>query len=351
MSEVLFSITENGVATITLNRPKAINSLNYQMIVSIKSKLIQWEDDPAIRIVILQGAGEKGFCAGGDIKTLYQSKESEAAFKQSIQFFQEEYKTDQLVANFPKPILACLDGIVMGGGIGLSQGASHRIVTERTKWAMPEMNIGFFPDVGAAYFLNKAPGQIGRYLALTAKVLKASDVIYANSADAFIPSESLNSLFELINKTDWHQDENPAAALDKIIHNFKREPEHTGKLASIQLEIDKHFAHSTVEEIIESLETDKSDFSLQTMKTLQSKSPVSLKVTLRQLIEGEMKTLRDCLDTDLTLAANFLRSEDFYEGVRSVVIDKDQNPQYNYKQLSEVSSMMVDSFFSTHSDL
>lgn len=345
MNEVLFSTNENGVATITLNRPKAINSLNYSMITLIKDKLLEWEKDPVIHLVILQGAGEKGFCAGGDIKTLYQSKENEAAYEQSIQFFKVEYETDRLVANFPKPIIACLDGIVMGGGIGLSQGASHRLVTERTKWAMPEMNIGFFPDVGAAYFLNQAPGHLGRYLALTANVINAADVLYTNGADAYIPSESLSALLDQINTTDWHKEENLAAALEKLLGNFTTEPEQEGKLASLQTEIDKHFAHSTIEEIVDSLAADKREFSAQTKEILQSKSPVSLKVTLKQLIEGETKSLKECLDMDLILAANFLQSEDFYEGVRSVVIDKDQNPQYNYKQLSDVSPSMIDSFF------
>ncbi|WP_339227441.1 enoyl-CoA hydratase/isomerase family protein [Oceanobacillus sp. FSL K6-2867] len=344
MNEVLFSTAKNGVATITLNRPKAINSLNHEMITSIKNMLFQWERDPAVQLIILQGAGEKGFCAGGDIKKLYQSKENETAFEGSMQFFQDEYETDQLVADFSKPILACLDGIVMGGGIGLSQGASHRIATERTKWSMPEMNIGFFPDVGAAYFLNKAPGHLGRYLALTANVLKASDVLYANGADAFIPSEHLTPLLEQINTIDWHKEQNQPAALDDVVQKFKSDPEE-GKLATLQRDIDKHFAYPTIEEIINSLEADNDDFSIQTRETLLSKSVVSLKVTLRQLIEGETKSLRECLDTDLIVAANFLRSEDFYEGVRSVVIDKDHNPKYIYKQLSEVSSSMVDSFF------
>lgn len=177
MTDVLFSTSDNGVATITLNRPKAINSLTYDMLLPIRQKLHEWDRNKDIHLVILKGAGSKGFCAGGDIKTLYQAKESPEALKAAESFFEEEYKTDHSVYQFSKPIVACLDGIVMGGGVGLTYGASLRIVTERTKWAMLEMNIGFFPDVGAAYFLNKAPGYVGRYVALTTKVLTATDVM------------------------------------------------------------------------------------------------------------------------------------------------------------------------------
>src|SRR5699024_10742568 len=154
--------------------------------------LQEWEENSSVQIVILQGSGSKGFCSGGDMKALHKAKHDTSVLREAEQFFSTEYQTDLLVAQFSKPIIALLDGIVMGGGIGLSYGASHRIVTERTKWAMPEMNIGFFPDVGAAYFLNKASGYIGRYLALTASVLKAGDVLHIHAADAFIPSEQLD---------------------------------------------------------------------------------------------------------------------------------------------------------------
>lgn len=345
MDEVLFAVNENGVATITLNRPKAINALTYGMLAPIREKLIAWDQDNRIRIVILKGSGSKGFCAGGDIKTLYQAKEQqEDALQAAEDFFAVEYQTDLLVSQFSKPIIASLDGVVMGGGVGLSYGASDRIVTERTKWAMPEMNIGFFPDVGAAYFLNKAPGYTGRYLALTATSLRATDVLYINGADHFIPSDRLLDLFSRIEATNWHG-ENTIEKLQQLLDSYTERPEANGKLANMQAKIDQHFSHNTVEKIIESLAADTSEFARKTRETLLSKSPVSLKVTLEQLMRGEGKTFEACLQTDFMLANNFMRHEDFFEGVRSVLIDKDQNPQYKYKQLADVPSELVDGFF------
>lgn len=344
MTDVLFSIRDNGVATITLNRPKAINSLTYDMLLPIRQKLHEWDRNEDICLVLLKSAGSKGFCAGGDIKTLYQAKESPEALKAAESFFEEEYKTDHSVYQFSKPIVACLDGIVMGGGVGLTYGASHRIVTESTKWAMPEMNIGFFPDVGAAYFLNKAPGYVGRYVALTAKVLTATDVMYINGADAFLQSDKLSALLAQIDRVDWHK-ENTESTLNQLIGTFSSRPTLEGKIAPFQSTIDQHFSYSTIDEIMESLSTDTSEFANRVKKELLLKSPISLKVTLKQLIDGEEKTLESCFQTDLILAKNFMKHDDFYEGVRSVLIDKDQNPSYQYSKTTDVSSSIVDSFF------
>src|SRR5690625_1477612 len=203
MDEVLFSTKENGVATITLNQPKSINALSYNMLLPIKQKLIDWEKDKEVSIVILKGAGSKGFCAGGDIKTLYQARQGQKEMQAAEQFFEEEYETDQLVSQFSKPIIACIDGIVMGGGVGLSIGASHRIVTERTKWAMPEMKIGFFPDVGASFFLNQMPGHVGRYLALTSKIVNAEDAISIGAADYLIHTENWGDLRKNLSEINW----------------------------------------------------------------------------------------------------------------------------------------------------
>ncbi|MBY7144278.1 enoyl-CoA hydratase/isomerase family protein [Virgibacillus sp. NKC19-3] len=345
MDDVLFSTSENGIATITLNQPKAINALTYHMLVPIRQKLMTWDQDDTVRIVILQGAGSKGFCAGGDIKTLYQArKQQQDALQAAEQFFAEEYKTDLLISQFSKPIIACLDGVVMGGGVGLSYGASHRIITERTKWSMPEMNIGFFPDVGAAYFLNKAPGYTGRYLALTASILRAADVLYINGADRFIPSNRLEDLLKELEKINWHT-ENTGEKLQHLLDKYTSHPEENGELANVQAKIDRHFSYDTVEKIIASLASDTSDFAVQTRETMVSKSPVSLKVTLEQLIRGEEKTLAECLQTDSILANNFIRHDDFFEGIRSVLIDKEKNQQYKYKRLADVSKEFVDAFF------
>ncbi|WP_020060638.1 enoyl-CoA hydratase/isomerase family protein [Bacillus sp. 123MFChir2] len=342
--QVLFSVNKNGVATITLNRPKALNSISYEMIGPMTQKLKEWEMDNQIHLVIIKGAGTKGLCAGGDIKTLYEARLHDSAMQKAEQFFEDEFQLDMLVYKFSKPIIACLDGFVMGGGVGLTYGASHRIVTERTKWAMPEMNIGFFPDVGSAYFLNKAPGYIGRYLALTASVIKAPDALYINAADFYISSEKLNAFLNHIEQIDWHT-KDIHTALTELINDYSEVLVTESELSSFQTEIDKHFSFRTVEEIIDSLEKDASPFATQTKETMLSKSPFSLKITLKQFIDGKEKTLEECFATDLVLAKNFLKHEDFFEGIRSVVIDKDQNPQYKYKHLENVSDEVVTNFF------
>ncbi|HDR7795735.1 TPA: enoyl-CoA hydratase/isomerase family protein [Bacillus luti] len=341
---VLFSVSENGVASITLNRPKALNSLSYDMLQPIGQKLKEWEHDERIAIVVLKGAGTKGFCAGGDIKTLYEARSNDIALQHAERFFEEEYEIDTYIYQYNKPIIACLDGIVMGGGVGLTNGAKYRIVTERTKWAMPEMNIGFFPDVGAAYFLNKAPGYTGRYVALTASILKAADVLFIHAADYFMTSDSLPAFLTELEHVNWHA-EDVHTRLKAVIQTFTSTPTLESELAASLEEINSHFSSQTIEEIIQSLEKRDSEFALQTKQLLLSKSPISLKVTLKQLLDGEGKSVEECFATDLVLAKNFMRHEDFFEGVRSVVVDKDQTPNYKYKQLSDVSEEDVNRFF------
>lgn len=342
--QVLFSLNETGLATIILNRPHALNSLSFEMVDAIGKKLTEWKDNKNVQLVIIKGAGDKGLCAGGDIKTLYEARSSESGFQKAKQFFEVEYETDIAIYEFPKPIIAILDGIVMGGGVGLTYGASHRIVTERTKWAMPEMNIGFFPDVGAAYFLNKAPGYIGRYLALTASTIQASDVLYMNGADSYMASGKVEAFTQHLSEIDWHHS-NIESTLKEAIALFSEDPSAKSELASLQKEIDKYFSFETIEDIVASLDKETSEFALNTKSALLSKSPVSLKVTLKQLVDGKEKSLRECFRTDLALATNFMKHEDFFEGVRSVLIDKDRNPNYKYKQLSDVSTEFVQQFF------
>ncbi|ATH91877.1 3-hydroxyisobutyryl-CoA hydrolase [Bacillus glycinifermentans] len=342
--DVLCSVNQNGVATIVLNRPKALNSLTYDMVRVIGEKLTEWKTDHNVSVVIIKGAGPKGLCAGGDIKALYQARSSKRAMQAAERFFEKEYEADMAVYRFPKPIIACLDGIVMGGGVGLTYGASHRIVTERTKWAMPEMNIGFFPDVGAAYFFNKAPGHIGRYLALTASVIHAADVLYMNGADIYMESDALEQLIKKVEHTNWNLVK-VGEKLDQMIGEFRTEPSQKSELSSHQKTIDHHFRFNTLEEILQSLDREESDFGLNIKKLLLSKSPFSLKIALKQLAGGKQKTLEECFATDLLLAKNFLRHSDFYEGVRSVLIDRDQSPDYEYKRVSDVSDEAVYKFF------
>lgn len=344
MTEDVLFTTQNGIGTILLNRPKALNSLSLEMLLPMLEKLKEWETDQTISLIILKGAGSKGFCAGGDIKALYEAKNNVLSLQKAQRFFEVEYQLDQYMYRYSKPILACLDGIVMGGGVGLTYGCSHRIVTNQTRWAMPEMNIGFFPDVGAAYFLNRAPGKIGRYLALTATVIRPEDVLYINGTDACIPSEVFHDFLHQVEETNWQQ-QDVARTLEKQIQAYSQPSVLQSELALWQEEIDRHFTFSTVEEIISSLEQTPNEFTIKTRETLLSKSPLSLKVTLQQQIRGERATLEECFTNDLILAKNFMKHNDFYEGVRSVVIDKDNRPNYQYRQLSDVHEEMVQKFF------
>lgn len=343
-NEILFSTHKNGIAEVTLNRPRAINSLTYKMLKPFKEKLKEWEKNSDIKLVVLTGAGEKGFCAGGDMKTLYEAGQKGEALEKGRQFFELEYEVDQLVDEFTKPIIAVLDGIVMGGGVGLAYGASHRIVTERTKWAMPEMNIGFFPDVGAAYFLNKTPGYIGRYLALTSSVINGAESIYINAADHFMDSNDLEKFLNEVKNIHWHES-SVDQVLGKLVDKYVMQPSEKEKVRDYEDEINQHFKFESMKDIGMSLQKGESEFSADTAKIILSKSPVSLKVTLKQLVDGKGKTFAEALATDLVIARNFMTHADFFEGVRSVLVDKDNSPQYKYKKLSDVSDSLVDHFF------
>ncbi|MBB6451151.1 enoyl-CoA hydratase/carnithine racemase [Geomicrobium halophilum] len=341
--EVKFYTNDKGLATITLNRPKALNSLTHEMVVAMKEHLNEWRDRADIQVILIEGAGEKGFCAGGDIKTLSQARNGPKDFEKARRFFEDEYEVDLMIQEYPKPIAACLDGIVMGGGVGLTQGASHRIVTERTKWAMPEMNIGFFPDVGGAYFFNKAPGYTGRYLALTSSTIKAADILYIHAADYYV--SNLKPVIDELITIDWTQEHDPAAKLTSVITVQHSKPE-AGMLSSIQDDINHYFQYDSVETIVEKLESDSThSFAAETRETLLAKSPVSEKVTLKHLIDSENKSLEDVLQMDLVIATGFLKHEDFYKGIESVIFKKNHSPAYTYKHLADVSENMVESFF------
>ena len=344
MLEVNSNVSKNGVATITLNRPKALNSININMVRIIHSLLKEWENNNEVKLIVMEGEGERAFCAGGDIKSLYDAQNNEEVKMGAINFFEEEYKLDAYIDEYSKPIIVDLSGIVMGGGVGLSYGADFRIVSEKTMWAMPEMNLGFFPDVGAGYFLNKAKNNYGRYLALTGKTINGADAKLVNAADYIIPSNKINEILDLIKIKNW-LDVDVNKELKILLDNNEDESIIKSELLMNEKSILSHFKYDTVEKIIESLESDPSEFANQTKKEMLGMSPVSLKVALKQLIVCENKSLVDCLAIDNILAKNFMNHADFYEGIRSVLIDKDRMPNYKYKVLSDVSEELVDSFF------
>ncbi|MFB4211279.1 enoyl-CoA hydratase/isomerase family protein [Shouchella sp. JSM 1781072] len=345
---IVFSKTENGVGIVTLSREKALHSLTFEMVASLYEQLKQWDEDEAVKLVLFESTGEKAFCAGGDIKALYQAKDNKKAFDQANEFFKLEYELDLYISTYTKPIVVFMDGIVMGGGVGLSYGASHRIVTERTKWAMPEVNISFFPDVGACYFLSQTPDYTGRYAALTGSILTGSDAISIGCADYYIDSEALKTCKqEMINHHWLDYEEMSQQTVHLFLQSFIKEPPQS-QLMTVNDKILKHFSYKTIEDILNSLRGDASEFAQATYKLLHAKSPISLKVTLAHLKQSKSSSLEETYETDKTLAKHFLQCNDFYEGVYSVLIDKSHVPNYKYRTVDEVPDELALSFFREH---
>lgn len=336
-AEVLFS--RDGVAGIvTLNRPKALNALTLNMVRLIHPQLQAWAADDGVKCVIVEGAGEKAFCAGGDIRALHDW--GKARDPHVIEFYREEYRLNTYIKLYPKPYVALMDGIDMGGGVGVSVNGSDRVATERLTFAMPETGIGLFPDVGGTYFLPRCPGEIGMFLALTGERLKAADAIYAGIADAYIPSDRLGDL-----KARLAAGENVDAVLDN--HSA---PAGEPPLAQHRAAIDRHFSKASVAEIIASLEAEGGDWAQKVVATLRAKSPTSLLVTYRQLREGAQLSFEDCMKLEFRLTNRFMRGHDFYEGVRAIIIDKDQSPKWEPSSLASVKPEGVDAYFASLGD-
>lgn len=336
----------NGVGWIQLNRPRSINSLQVDMVEIINSQLEAWKTDHRIALICIEGEGDKGLCAGGDMRELYQLKDGDIdAYAE--RFFSIEYQMNYQIHHYPKPVIAFMNGVVMGGGVGLSIGASHRIVTQSTQWAMPEMNIGFFPDVGASYFLNLFPGSIGRYLALTSRTITMEDVLYIGAGDYYLKNEQWEPFRQLLRQKTWSA-HSVQQELEQLVQRFCSSPQLESLLALQRDKIDEHFKWNNIEEVVSSLKEDAlqgNEWAKQTLDTMLAKSPISLKVTLRQLQEGNQKSLKECFEMELNLAMNFMKCHDFFEGVRSVLVDKDRNPKWKSAELDQVTENQVAAFF------
>ncbi len=337
--EIIFE-QKNSVGVITLNRPKALNALTHEMCIALDQQLVRWADDDSIALVLIKGAGEKAFCAGGDIVKLY--KEGTTGGDYPFQFYRDEYVCDARVKHFSKPYIALVDGIVMGGGVGVSVHGSHRIATERTLFAMPETGIGLFPDVGGSYFLPRCPGKVGFYLGLTGARLKAADCLYAGIATHYVPSEKLQALeSEIVNSSISNSQSDH---IDTIVSRYTETLE-GGSLVAHRQEIDQHFAGDDIQQIIGSLENDTSEWAKRTLDTLLQKSPTSLHVTVRQLTTGAKLDFNACMQMEWAMVNQIIKGVDFYEGTRAVVIDKDQNPKWKPAEVKDVSKQVIDEYF------
>ena len=333
---------EGAAGVIRLNRPKAINAVTLEMFRDTDKALDRFEADPAVGLILLEGAGERGLCAGGDIRALYESSQVRGDLGKIL--WREEYILNARIAKFPKPYVAFMDGIVMGGGVGLAAHGSHRVVTDKTKLAMPEVGLGFFPDVGGTWLLSRSPGEIGSYFGLTGQTMNGPDAVYAGFADAVVPCGRLAALREAL--TQVRTDVNPSD-VKAVIEGFAT-GETAGPVAALQPHIDNWFGHDRMQDIFAMLHRDGSELALATLKTLNEKSPRGMVVTLKLLrLARTPSSLEECLVREYRAALAVFASDDFREGVRAAVIDKDRSPKWSPPRIEDVTPEMLAPYFAS----
>ena len=347
--DILFARV-GGVATVTLNRPQALNAFTLGMYRRFDPMLRAWAADPAVHAVTIRGAEGRAFCAGGDIRAIYEAGRGLSGDKGlTSAFFREEYELIRRIHRYRKPYLAIIDGITMGGGAGVSVNGLYRVATERTMFAMPETGIGLFPDVGATRFLNLAPGRIGRYLALTGARLGPADALYCGFATHFVPRERVPALEAALAGIAWRAGKE-RAQIEAALAAFAADPG-AAPLAARRGAIDRCFAGDTVEAILDALAGEaaagggEAAWAGETRAILLAKSPTSLKVTLRQLSFGQGCDIEAALALEYRLTQHFMAGHDFYEGVRAALVDKDQQPRWRPPKIAEVTDAMIDGYF------
>jgi enoyl-CoA hydratase/carnithine racemase len=343
MSEHVLHRIANRTGIITLDRPKALNSLSLEMVRALNAILLDWQVDAGVDAVLLTSSSEKALCAGGDIRFFHDVGNATPQGGSALleDFFTEEYALNHLIHFYPKPYIALMDGVVMGGGMGIAQGGPAcglRIVTERTKMAMPEVNIGLFPDVGGSHFLSHAPGRLGMVLGLTGLTIDAADALYVGLADVFVPSAELPALHALIDTT-------PGADLPAAIRAFAAAQAGASDLQANRARIDAHFGAGSVAAIMASLEGDDAPFAQKALKAMRLRSPLMMCVTRELLVRGADLDVADCLRLERSLVRRNFEHGEVLEGVRALVIDKDNAPRWNPPSLDLVTDEMVALFF------
>ena len=335
----------NHIGHLTLNRPAGLNAITLDMVRSLSAHLRAWAEDAQVHAVVLRGAGEKAFCAGGDIRSLYDSFKGGDTLHED--FFVEEYALDLAIHHYRKPVLALMDGFVLGGGMGLVQGADLRVVTERSRLAMPEVAIGYFPDVGGSYFLPRIPGELGIYLGVTGVQIRAADALYCGLADWYLDSAKLAELDQKLDHLQWH--DSPLKDLQGLLAKLAVQQLPDAPLAALRPAIDHFFAQPDVPSIVEQLQqvtvADSHEWALSTAQLMQTRSPLAMAVTLQMLRRGRHLALEDCFALELHLDRQWFARGDLIEGVRALLIDKDKAPRWNPPTLSALDQHHVDSFF------
>ncbi|MEJ7137652.1 enoyl-CoA hydratase/isomerase family protein [Amphibiibacter pelophylacis] len=367
---VLIAEVRNRIGHLVLNRPQALNALDLELLTALDTQLRAWQADDGVRAVVLRGAGGKAFCAGGDIRALYhavRARQASPTEPDPMAFFHIEYPLDQLLHQYGKPYLAWLDGIVMGGGMGLAQGASLRVVTERSRLAMPETAIGYFPDVGGSFFLSRMPGALGEYLGLCGVPLLAADAVALGWADVALPSSLLDELLAALDTLAWppqregdpRQRQRDQATLARLLGSLAEATQQTGQswpeavVLSHRPWINAHFSQESVPAIQASLQAAAADHSDEaqaawardTLALFERHSPLAMAVTLEQIRRGRNLTLEQCFALETHLDAQWLERGDLLEGVRALLIDKDKTPHWQPDSHSAVSAGQVQSFF------
>lgn len=342
MSEPVLIRREGSVGHITLNRPEALHALNQVMCETILAALEDWKSDGRVELVLIDHARDtRGFCAGGDIRMLAESGAGDASAARA--FFAAEYRMNAAIEAFPKPYLALIDGVTMGGGVGLSVHGSHRLATERTVFAMPETGIGLFPDVGGGWFLPRLRGQLGTWLALTGARLKGEDVAAARVATHFIPSELLPNLRRQVLEADL------SVGAAEMLGEILSRQTHSLRPGSFERHMDvinRCFAYDSAEEIVAALRAEDSDWAREQADTIETKSPETVKLALRQLREGaRLDSFRDNMAMEYRIGWRKVQSHDFQEGVRAVILDKDNAPTWKPARLEDVSAADIDRYF------
>lgn len=339
----LLTEKQGACGLLTLNRPQALNAVNNGMTRAIDAALTDWEKDPAVKHIVLRGAGDKAFCAGGDIKRLYELGKA-GQYEEQLTFYREEYLLNRRLRLYPKPIVALIDGIVMGGGAGLAMHCSHRVAGDKFSFAMPEVAIGLFPDVGATYFLSRLPGNAGTYLALTAARADPADAVGIGLVHAYLPSAKFAELTQKL-----IDGETPDAAIAAL----RADPPPTSKILEYANFINLCFAPLTVDAILG--EIDEAgyagmDFATQTYDAIARNSPTALAIALRLMQIGPKLDQDEVIKLEYRLMTHLMKSADFYEGVRAAIIDKDHQPKWTPAEIDAVKGTDIDPYFSPMSE-